>query len=350
VAVGDFNGDGKPDLVIANGDFADVPVGGSDDTISELLNTTPTGATTPSFSAQATFATGMRPRSVALGDFNGDGGLDLAVANLLSGTASVLLGNGTTRITRPQATGTILEDDVPVTVNVVNGTSPQSAVVNAAFATPLAVDVRNAAGNLVQNVSVTFAAPGTGPSGTFGGSTSVTVVTNASGRATAPTFVANTIAGSYAVLAQAQGGSNPSASFGLTNTPGPPAALTATAGSNQTTTVNSAFTINLAATLTDQYGNGVPGVIVTFSSPTFGASATFVGGPTATTDAGGRVSKGFRANEVAGSYTIAAAATGGSPTASFANLNNTPDVPAFLFASVGSGQSSLYQPTGGTGQ
>jgi hypothetical protein len=72
VAVGDFNGDGKPDLAIAN-HFSG--------TVSVLLNTTPTGATTPSFAPQRTFATGGRPYSVAVGDFNGDGKLDLAVAN-----------------------------------------------------------------------------------------------------------------------------------------------------------------------------------------------------------------------------------------------------------------------------
>ena len=42
------------------------------------------------------FGTGSNPRSVAVGDFNGDGKLDLAVANnSFSGTVSILLGTGT---------------------------------------------------------------------------------------------------------------------------------------------------------------------------------------------------------------------------------------------------------------
>jgi hypothetical protein len=83
IAVGDINGDGKPDLVVANGDqFAD--------TVSVLLNTTPTGAATPTFAAQQTFATGLNPQSVVLGDVNGDGKLDILVANL-DNTVSVLL-------------------------------------------------------------------------------------------------------------------------------------------------------------------------------------------------------------------------------------------------------------------
>src|SRR5262249_12426911 len=52
-------------------------------------------AQTGSFWAKTDFATGDRPHSVALGDFNGDGTLDLAVANLGSGTVSILLGTGT---------------------------------------------------------------------------------------------------------------------------------------------------------------------------------------------------------------------------------------------------------------
>jgi streptogramin lyase len=82
VAVGDFNGDGKPDLAVANA-FAD--------TVSVLLDTTPAGATTPSFAPQQTFPVGSSPHSIAVGDFNGDGKPDLAVANAYSDNVSVLL-------------------------------------------------------------------------------------------------------------------------------------------------------------------------------------------------------------------------------------------------------------------
>src|SRR5262249_39405570 len=41
-----------------------------------------------------TYSTGANPRAVALGDFNGDGRLDLVTANAGTNTASVLLGNG----------------------------------------------------------------------------------------------------------------------------------------------------------------------------------------------------------------------------------------------------------------
>jgi len=83
-AVGDFNGDGKMDLAIAN------EQGG---TVSLLLNTG-YGSGGGVFGAQTTFGTGNNPEAAVVGDFNGDGKLDLAVANQDSNSVSILLGNG----------------------------------------------------------------------------------------------------------------------------------------------------------------------------------------------------------------------------------------------------------------
>src|SRR5437667_1449302 len=51
-------------------------------------------AQTVSFGTATNFPVGSNPFSVAVGDFNGDGRLDLAVANQGSNTVSILLGTG----------------------------------------------------------------------------------------------------------------------------------------------------------------------------------------------------------------------------------------------------------------
>src|SRR5215831_6172251 len=67
VAVGDFNHDGKPDLVVANriSNNVSVLLGNGDGTFQSPVN----------------YNTGMQPSSVAVGDFRHDGKLDLAVTN-----------------------------------------------------------------------------------------------------------------------------------------------------------------------------------------------------------------------------------------------------------------------------
>ncbi len=47
-----------------------------------------------SFLAARSYAAGLNPESVAVGDFNGDGKPDLVVANENGDNVSVLLGNG----------------------------------------------------------------------------------------------------------------------------------------------------------------------------------------------------------------------------------------------------------------
>src|SRR5262245_53831995 len=86
VAVGDFNGDGKQDLVLLSASAFDA---GLPDRVVVLL-----GNGDGTFQKGVEYSAGMASREIAVGDFNGDGKQDLAVANVSSSDVSVLLGNG----------------------------------------------------------------------------------------------------------------------------------------------------------------------------------------------------------------------------------------------------------------
>jgi autotransporter-associated beta strand protein len=80
VAIADFNGDGKPDLAVAD-EYAyqvSVLLGNGDGT----------------FSAAENWGAEQKPSSIVAADFNEDGNADLAVTNSGGSTVSVLLGNG----------------------------------------------------------------------------------------------------------------------------------------------------------------------------------------------------------------------------------------------------------------
>jgi uncharacterized repeat protein (TIGR01451 family) len=333
VAVGDFNGDGMPDIAVT---------GTSGQVVVMLGNGS--GGFTPSVSNP--FPVGALPLGIVAGDFNGDSKTDLAVANFTSNNVSVLLGIGP-----------------PASVTATAGT-PQTASAGTAFATALQATVRDASNNLLSGATVTFTASASGPSGTFAGDgNTATATTNASGVATAPAFTANCAVGPYTVTATVTGVAT-AANYNLTNTLGLPASIAATSGSGQSAFVNTAFANPLLATVRDSCSNPVPNASVTFTAPATGAGAKFAttgtNSATVSTDASGvAISPALTANATPGGpYVVTAAAPSVASPANFSLTNSplpvlstTPTALSFSYqigASVPAAQPLAVASSGGT--
>lgn len=107
-ALADFNGDGKTDIVVVN--F-------TSNTASIYKNTS-TAQGIISYDSKLDFATGTSPTSVAVVDLDGDGKMDLIVTNSVDNTVSVFKNTSTS--------GTI---DFAAKLDYVTGTNPQAVAV-----------------------------------------------------------------------------------------------------------------------------------------------------------------------------------------------------------------------------
>ncbi len=260
VATGDFDGDGIVDIVVAD----------AFDNMLSILQGNGDGT----FRPVRTLATGLYPYVVAVGDLNGDGRADLVVSNYMSKSISVML-NGTTL-------------NSAATITAQTGT-PQSTLINSAYATPLSVVVRDAANAVIPGATVSFTAPTFGALALFPGtSLGVQATTDATGVATAPTLTANGTAGAFSVIARY---SAASANFVLTNAAANHAPLfTSSAPPNGTINVPYNFTLTASGTPTPTFSvlpnslptglalNGTSGAIAGIPS----APGTYTGMLTAT--------------------------------------------------------------------
>ena len=94
ISAADLNGDNRPDLITASG--------GAGSTVGVML-----GVGNGTFGSQRNFpigSSGGSPTSIATGDFNGDGKIDVATSNYGAANVTVLLGDGTGGLLAPTAT------------------------------------------------------------------------------------------------------------------------------------------------------------------------------------------------------------------------------------------------------
>jgi hypothetical protein len=110
IAVGDFNHDGNLDMTVAATGLTGGP------SIAVLL-----GKGDGSFLPTVGYNAGVGPTSIVAADFNHDGNLDLAVANSLSDYVSVFLGNGDGTFTPGPQNPTTLAPQAVVAVGDFNG-------------------------------------------------------------------------------------------------------------------------------------------------------------------------------------------------------------------------------------
>jgi hypothetical protein len=127
IAVADVNGDGKPDLLVANecGNLPDCPNG----VVAVLL-----GNGDGTFQAAQTYSSGgYAAASIAVADVNGDGKPDLVVGNF-DGTVGVLLGNGDGTFQAAQTYSSGGDLALSIAVGDVNGDGKPDLIVGDACA------------------------------------------------------------------------------------------------------------------------------------------------------------------------------------------------------------------------
>jgi protocatechuate 3,4-dioxygenase beta subunit len=206
-----------------------------------------------------------------------------------------------------------------------NGNPRQEAAVGTRYPKPLRARLLDASGQPIEGVTVTFTLPQTssGAGASFlGGGNQATDLTDASGQASSPPLLANSMAGRFTATASAAGISKP-VSYPLRNVAG---RLTATRAPQQAT-VGTRYGRPLRARLLDPSGRPIEGVTVTFTLPqtSSGAGASFLGGgnqATDLTDGSGRASSpALLANSSAGRFTATASATGSAKPLSYALRN-----------------------------
>ena len=224
--------------------------------------------------------------------------------------------------------------DAPFAMAIDSGDA-QTVTVNTAVPIKPTVSVRDQFNNPVPGAAVTFSVTG------GGGSVNPVsaVATDAAGKARVTSWTLGTAAGANALRAQVTGVTP--VTFNATGNPGAPAATSKTAGDTQTVTVNTAVPVRPTLRVTDQFGNPVESVTVTFAVASGGGGLT---GGTKKTDGAGLAAVGsWTLGTVSGSNTLSA--TVASLAAATFGATGTPDVADSIKLNAGNNQTDTVKAT-----
>jgi len=257
--------------------------------------------------------------------------------------AAVVLAFGLS-VVGPRTAAARASDANPVASITAIGAVEQTADVNGTYASALEVRLLDAYGQPVAGATVSFAL-GTGPTGAsasfLGAGGQATAISDASGLATSPPFVANASAGRLIGSASTMDISAV-ATFSLTNH-ATTTTLVASRSSSQQAPVDTRFRRRLEVRVLDAAGQPIEGATVTFalSRAGSGAGAAFPDGTTqatAVTDVSGRASSpALIATSVAGRFTAIATMAGISARATYA-LRAVAGKPGSITAGAASGE------------
>jgi sugar lactone lactonase YvrE len=200
---------------------------------------------------------------------------------------------------------------------------PTNTAAGAPMTPAVTVQLKDSFGNNVSTPGVAVTLQANPVGGGTAGFAPPTQNTGANGLATF-TGLTFTQAGQFVLLAEASGISS-ATSVAFTISAGAPAKIQATGGTSQTAIIQTPFAQPLKAKVLDFYNNPVGGATVTFTAPSFGASAS-LSAPSAVTDASGQCAVTATANSVAGTYSVAAGTAGAATSASFSLANLTGSV------------------------
>jgi hypothetical protein len=189
----------------------------------------------------------------------------------------------------------------PASISIVSGGS-QTGAAGTTLPSPLVFKVADQYGNAVPGVSVSFS--DTPNHGIF---SSNPVTTDSSGKATV-TYTLPTKAGFNSITASTGGVNSPVVQERAVA--GPASSLTIVSGNNQTAKKNTLLPQQLKVKVTDQYGNAISGVTVTFNDNNAGGTFSST---TAITNSSGVAAVSYTTPGQSGIVTITASVTGLSP-------------------------------------